>query len=72
MSKTYSIGVDLGGTNLRVAAYDGGHGFLETIVLPTRLGEGRDQVVRDMCEAIKALRARDYGSRELQSEPQGR
>jgi len=65
MSKTYSIGVDLGGTNLRVAAYDGGHGFLETIVLPTRLGEGRDQVVRDMCEAIKALRARDYGSREF-------
>jgi glucokinase len=65
MSETYSIGVDLGGTNLRVAAYDGGYGFLETIVLPTRLGEGRDQVVRDMCEAIKALRGRGYGHREF-------
>lgn len=45
MSKAYSIGVDLGGTNLRVAAYDGGRGFLDTIVLPIRLDMGRDQVV---------------------------
>jgi glucokinase len=64
MSETYSIGVDLGGTNLRVAAYEAGRGFLETIVLPTRLSAGRDQVVRDMCEAIKALRTRGFGDRE--------
>jgi len=64
MSETYSIGVDLGGTNLRVAAYDAERGFLETLVLPTRLSAGRDQVVRDMCEAIKGLRTRDYGCRE--------
>ena len=65
MNKAYSIGVDLGGTNLRVAAYDGGHGFLETVVLPTRLDAGRDQVVQDMCGAIKALMSRDFGDRVL-------
>lgn len=64
MSETYSIGVDLGGTNLRVAAYAAQTGVLETIVLPTRLGAGREQVVRDMCEAIKTLRARAFGDRE--------
>jgi glucokinase len=66
MSKVYSIGVDLGGTNLRVAAYDGGRAFLDTIVLPTRLEAGRDQVVRDMCGAINALKSRDFGGRVLQ------
>jgi glucokinase len=65
MSNTYSIGVDLGGTNLRVAAYDGGRGFLDTIVLPTRLEGGRDQVVQDMCGAIRALLSRDFGDRVL-------
>lgn len=65
MTNKYSIGVDLGGTNLRVAAYVGGDGFLETISLPTRLSAGRDQVVRDMCEAVTALMRRDYGDRKL-------
>lgn len=65
MSETYSIGVDLGGTNLRIAAYGGGRGFIETIVLPTRLAAGRDQVVQDMCEAITVLISRGYGGRRL-------
>lgn len=65
MRDSYSIGVDLGGTNLRVAAYIGGESFLESIVLPTNLGVGRDQVVRDMCEAIETLAVRSYGGRVL-------
>jgi glucokinase len=65
MSDTYSIGVDLGGTNLRVAAYSEGQSFLETIVLPTRLSAGRDQVVEDMCGAINTLMSRNYGDRRL-------
>jgi glucokinase len=65
MGDKFSIGVDLGGTNLRVAAYEAGHCFLETIVLPTRLSAGCDQVTRDLCEAVKALMLRDYGGREL-------
>ena len=72
MSGIYSIGIDLGRTSLRVAAYSEGHSFLEIIVLPTRLSAGRDQVVKDMCGPIKALMSRNYtieGSWELRSEP---
>jgi glucokinase len=65
LTDKYSIGVDLGGTNLRIAAYSGGDSFLETIALPTRLSAGRDQVVLDMCEAVTALIEREYGSRKL-------
>ncbi|RXH57545.1 ROK family protein [Granulicella sibirica] len=64
-SETYSIGVDLGGTNLRVASYAEGIDFLDSILIPTRLEEGRDQVVRDMCEAINALLAKEYSDRSL-------
>jgi len=65
MNETYSIRVDPGGTNLRVAAYEGGREFLETIVLPTRLDLGRGQVVRHMYDAVKALKALDFGYRRL-------
>ena len=65
MSAIYTIGVDLGGTNLRVAAYDDGVEFLEIISLPTRLAEGRETVIRDLCEAITALSDRDFGDRRL-------
>jgi len=65
MNGTYSIGVDLGGTNLRIASYAGGVDFLESIVLPTRLSEGPDCVVRDMCEGIDSLRSKDNGGRRL-------
>ncbi len=51
----YTIGVDLGGTNLRVAAYSQQSGILEQIQLPTRLRDGRDAVVRDMGGAIQKL-----------------
>jgi glucokinase len=65
MTETYSIGVDLGGTNLRIAAYVDGVDFLDTIVVPTRLAEGRERVVRDMCEAIQVLARNEYGGRRL-------
>jgi glucokinase len=65
MTAKYSIGVDLGGTNLRVAAFAGEDAFLETITLPTRLLAGRDEVIRDLCEAVTALMSRPYGDRKL-------
>jgi glucokinase len=65
MSETYSIGVDLGGTNLRIASYAGGVDFLDSILLPTRLEEGPDCVVRDMCEVIDDLRSKENGGRRL-------
>ena len=58
MKPRCSIGVDLGGTNLRIAAYTQDAGLLETILLPTRLAAGRDAVVADMCEAIRTLQSR--------------
>jgi glucokinase len=50
--RSYTIGVDLGGTNLRVAAYTRSAGLLETILLPTRLAAGRLAVVEDLCGAV--------------------
>ena len=61
----YSIGVDLGGTNLRIAAYTRDAGLLETILLPTRLSAGRDAVVADMCNAIETLQGRFSAAHEL-------
>lgn len=61
----FSIGVDLGGTNLRVAAYTPDAGLLETILLPTRLAAGHDAVANDMCEAIQTFEARYSTSYQL-------
>jgi glucokinase len=52
---SFSVGVDLGGTNLRIAAYTRASGLLETILLPTRLAAGKHAVVEDMCHAIRKL-----------------
>ena len=51
----YTIGVDLGGTNLRIAAYSEAAGLLDQIHLPTRLAAGPHAVVQDMCDAIRQL-----------------
>ena len=62
MSEKYSIGVDLGGTNLRVAVMRQEGTLTDSIALRTRLQEGRDTVVADMCAAISALQQRQNGS----------
>lgn len=60
---SFSIGVDLGGTNLRVAAYTRDQEKLESISIPTRLKDGRYAVVQDMCDAIHSIasKLRDRG-----------
>ncbi len=50
-----TIGVDLGGTNLRIAAFDTEWNRLAYINLPTRVSEGPDAVVGDMCDAIRRV-----------------
>jgi glucokinase len=65
MSETYTIGVDLGGTNLRIASYCRGTDFVDSILLPTRLMDGPDRVVRDMCEGIEALKTKENRGRRL-------
>ncbi len=51
----FSIGVDLGGTNLRIAAVDDGGRLLEKITLGTRVALGKNHVINDMCSAIQQL-----------------
>jgi glucokinase len=64
-SGQFTIGVDLGGTNLRVAAHAEGADFLDSIAVPTRISAGRDAVVDDMCDAIRQLRAKFSRDRSL-------
>jgi glucokinase len=58
-SNRYSIGVDLGGTNLRISSYrEAGAavgGIVDSIALPTRVADGPVAVVADMAGAIKGL-----------------
>jgi glucokinase len=60
----YSIGVDLGGTNLRIAAVDRQGHLIEKVTLGTRVALGRDHVINDMCDAVLHMseKYRDSGS----------
>ena len=51
----YSIGVDLGGTNLRIAAVDQAGNLLEKATLGTKVARGRDFVIDQMTESIQRL-----------------
>ncbi|PYX86050.1 MAG: hypothetical protein DMG70_01630 [Acidobacteria bacterium] len=48
----FSIGVDLGGTNLRIAAVDQDGRLIEKVTLGTKVALGRSRVVDDMCDAV--------------------
>lgn len=50
--KNFAIGVDLGGTNLRIAAVDEQGTLVEKVTLGTKVSLGRDHVIDDMCQAI--------------------
>src|SRR3954451_22920059 len=60
----YSIGVDLGGTNLRAAAIDRSGKMLDKISGSTNFSEGREAVLTDIAAAISTLRDR-HGTAEL-------
>jgi glucokinase len=61
----YSIAVDLGGTNLRVAAVSDEGKMLEKVTTGTEVKKGRDVVIRDMTEAIRSLMTKHRGSGDL-------
>lgn len=61
----YSIGVDLGGTNLRIAAVDRDGKLLEKLTLGAEVSRGRDFVIAEMCKAIETLREKFHGSGQL-------
>ncbi len=60
----FSIGVDLGGTNLRIAAVNQQGDLMEKVTLGTRVALGKDHVIREMCDAIRVLAVKysDAGS----------
>src|SRR3982074_2658291 len=51
----FSIGVDLGGTNLRIAAVSSEAQLLEKVTLGTKVALGRDHVINEMCDAIQQI-----------------
>src|SRR4051812_46899644 len=61
----FTIGVDLGGTNLRIAAVDETGRILETINTATEVARGRDAVVTEMCEAIRSLALKHHSAGSL-------
>jgi glucokinase len=52
---SFAIGVDLGGTNLRIAAVDADGNLLEKVTTGTQVGKGRDYVIGEMTDAINLL-----------------
>src|SRR6185437_1282406 len=57
----FAIGVDLGGTNLRIAAVDASGKQLELITTNTEVKRGRDYVVGEICDAIRVLQEKFRG-----------
>ncbi len=54
----FAIGVDLGGTNLRIAAVEDSGRALEVVVTPTELQRGRDRVLGEIASAVRRLAAK--------------
>ena len=61
----FSIGVDLGGTNLRIAAVEEEGRLVEKVTLGTKVALGRDHVINDMCDAIVHMTEKYNGSGTL-------
>jgi len=59
----FSIGVDLGGTNLRAAAIAADASLLEEFQIPTDIAAGREKVVDDIVAAIEEVRQGHRGER---------
>jgi glucokinase len=52
---SFTIGVDLGGTNMRIAAVEHAGTPLETIAAATDVQAGRDHVLEEICAAVRRL-----------------
>jgi len=52
---SFSIGVDLGGTNLRIAAVSEEAQLIEKVTIGTAVAQGRERVIDDMCDAIRRV-----------------
>jgi len=59
---SFAIGVDLGGTNLRIAAVDANGAVLDKISTDAGVARGRDYVLDEMCKNVRALAAKFGGA----------
>jgi glucokinase len=59
--RSFAIGVDLGGTNMRIAAVEDTGCLLQSLSTATEVALGRDFVIHEMADAIRNL-ARQFGS----------
>jgi glucokinase len=62
---SFAIGVDLGGTNLRIAAVDTTGKVLEKIYTDAEVARGRDYVLDEMCKNVRGLAAKLDGAGRL-------
>jgi glucokinase len=53
IAQTISVGVDLGGTNIRAAVFDGGMEILGRSEMPTRAQEAADDVIRRIASCVR-------------------
>lgn len=61
----FAVGVDLGGTNLRIAAVDRTGKILEKITTGTEVARGRDRVIDEMCAAVQTLTQKFRGASQF-------
>jgi glucokinase len=61
----FSIGVDLGGTNLRVAAVSREGQLFEKVNVPTKTALGPEVIIEEMCNAIQRVAAGHKSSGKL-------
>src|SRR5215510_12736038 len=62
---SFAIGVDLGGTNLRIAAVDANGKILEKITTGTQVNRGREQVIFELTSSIREMLNKFRGSGRL-------
>ncbi len=55
MKKKYTIGVDLGGTNIETALVDNKGNIVSKIKVPTRVSEGPDEIINRVITLIKKI-----------------
>jgi glucokinase len=59
---SFAIGVDLGGTNLRIAAVSANGGVLEKVSTDAEVTRGRDYVLDEMCKNVRTMAAKFGGA----------
>jgi len=61
----FSIGIDLGGTNLRIAAIEESGLQLETVSSLTEVSRGRERVIDELAETVRFLNSRYSSSHKF-------